>query len=178
MSIIFTLQTLLEFYQLLPLMSIFGSRIQLKIQSQSSHLLSLLQSVPLHVSHDLDSFTGNYSVALRTSLSLGLSDVPPALFKNEFLKKIFYLFLAVLGLYCCLHFSLVVVSGAYCLVAMSRLCTAVLLLLRRTASWCMDFRSCNSRALGHQPNCSEACGIFLGQESNLCLLHCQVDSSH
>ena len=47
----------------------------------------------------------------------------------------------------------------------------------------MGFSSCGSRAVDHRLNncgarayCSEACGIFPDQGSNLCLLHRQADS--
>lgn len=36
----------------------------------------------------------------------------PLLFKNKFLKKNLFICGCALGLHCCLHFSLVVVSGA------------------------------------------------------------------
>ena len=46
-----------------------------------------------------------------------------------------------------------------------------------------EFSSCGSQALEHRLNscgawlsCSAACGIFLDQGLNLCLLHWQVDS--
>ena len=47
----------------------------------------------------------------------------------------------------------------------------------------VGFSNCSSQALehrlnscGHGLNCSSACGIFLAQGSNPCLLHWQVDS--
>ena len=42
-----------------------------------------------------------------------------------FFKQNFYLFLAVLGLFCCVGFSLVAASGGYSLVAVLRLLIAV-----------------------------------------------------
>ena len=58
-----------------------------------------------------------------------------------------------------------------------------LLLLWNTSSRHLGFSSCSSWALGHRLvvvahmlSCSEACGIFLDQRSNLCLLHWQADS--
>ena len=45
---------------------------------------------------------------------------------------------------------------------------------------CAGFSSCSSQALEHRlsscGNCSAACGIFLDQGLNLCLLHWQADS--
>ena len=37
-------------------------------------------------------------------------------------------------------------------------------------------QSTGSVVMAHGISCPEACGIFLEQESNPCLLHCQVDS--
>ena len=58
-----------------------------------------------------------------------------------------------------------------------------LLLLWNTSSRHLGFSSCSSWALGHRLvvvahrlSCSEACGIFLDQRSNPCLLHWQADS--
>ena len=36
--------------------------------------------------------------------------------------------------------------------------------------------SASSVVVVHRLNCSKACGIFLGEGSNLCLLHWQTDS--
>ena len=55
-----------------------------------------------------------------------------------------YLFLSVLGLQCCLGFSLVADSQDYSLVAVHRLCTVV------------AFSCCRTQALGHK-GCS-SCG--------------------
>ena len=103
-----------------------------------------------------------------------------------------YLFLVVLGLCWHMGFSVVAVSGDYSLVAVT------------WASHCGGFScrwSTGSRAHGFQSlrqvgsavaapglqsadsvvevhglSCSAACGIFLHQGLNLCLLHWQVDS--
>ena len=54
------------------------------------------------------------------------------------------------------------------------------LLLCCTGSRAQGLRSCGSQALEHRFSscgaCYEACGIFLEQELNLCLLHWQADS--
>ena len=40
----------------------------------------------------------------------------------------------------------------------------------------MDYRRAGSVIVAHWPSCSEACGIFPDQGSNLCPLHWQADS--
>ena len=87
------------------------------------------------------------------------------------LKKIFFFFLAVLGLCCYEGSSLVAVSGSYSQVVAQRLLTAA-------AS------RCRARALGtqasvvamHRLSCPLACGIFPDQGSNPCTLYGQVNS--
>ena len=81
-----------------------------------------------------------------------------------------YFFLAVLGLPCCVGFSLVAVSrlltGGASLVAVSRLLTG-------------GFSGCRAWALvlvADGLSCSVVCGIFPDQGSNLHLLHWQEDS--
>ena len=74
-----------------------------------------------------------------------------------------YLFLAALGLCCFAWPSLVVISASF---------------------HCGGFSYCEAQALeaqasaavAHRLSCSVACGIFLGQGSNLCPLHWQADS--
>ena len=94
----------------------------------------------------------------------------------EFLK-IIYLFLAVLGLHCCLGLSLVVVNGGYSSLQHPgfSLC----------GSSCCRARALDSRASvvaahglsrGVGLGCSMACGIFPDQGLNLCPLHWQADS--
>ena len=70
----------------------------------------------------------------------------------------FYIWLCW-GLCCGTGFSLVAVSRGCSLVAAPGLPLRWVLLL-----WCKG------------SSCSAACGIFLDQGSNLCLLHCQADS--
>ena len=83
----------------------------------------------------------------------------------------------MLGLRC---FSLVVVRGCYpSLRCVGFSCCGA------QAPGRVGFSSCSPQALGHRlnscgahgPSCSEACGIFLDQGSNPCLLHWQVDST-
>ena len=86
-----------------------------------------------------------------------------------------YLFLAVLGVPCCVDFSLVVASGGYSLVVVCGLLLWQLLL------WSMGSRtpglySTGSTAVVNQLSCSAACGIFPDRGSNPCLLHWQGDS--
>ena len=80
-----------------------------------------------------------------------------------FFKHFIYLFLAVLGLHCCVRFFFSCRVGA------------------TLQLWCDSFSlwwhllwSMGSRA--HRLSCSTACGTFLDQGLNPCLLHWQVDS--
>ena len=72
----------------------------------------------------------------------------------------------MLGLHCCTSFSLVMVSRGCSLVAVLGLLTAVASLVakHRQALGDTGFRICGS----------QACGIFLDQGSNRCLLHWQA----
>ena len=72
-----------------------------------------------------------------------------------------YLFLAALGLYCHVGFSLVVESGGYSLSQ----CASLLL------RWFLLLRSPGSVAVAHGLICPMACGIFLDLGLNLCPLH-------
>ena len=91
--------------------------------------------------------------------------------------------MAVLGPRCCTDISLVVVSGAGSLVAVHGLLTAEASLLeehglsgkRVSAVAAPGLQSTGSIAAVHGLSCS-ACGIFLAQGLNLCLLHWQADS--
>ena len=79
-----------------------------------------------------------------------------------FFKVLFInLFLAVLGLHCCVDFPLVVVC---------RLLTVVTSLVEQGLEAAQA-----SVIVVHGLSCSEACGIFPDQGSNPCLLHWQVD---
>ena len=85
--------------------------------------------------------------------------------------------------------SLVVESGGYSGCSASLL--QWLLLLQRTDSRALRLQklwhvsplvadpglwSTSSIVVAHRLSCSRACGIFLDQESNLCLMHWQADS--
>ena len=81
------------------------------------------------------------------------------------------LFLAVLGLHCC--------AWAFS--------SSVMWEMHYSCSWashCSGFSCSGAQAIGewasgvvaHRLSCSKACGIFLDQGSNLCLLHRPVDS--
>ena len=61
-------------------------------------------------------------------------------------------------------FSLVESSGAYSLVVVQGVLTAVASLVEEHGSRV------------HGLSCPAACGILLGQGSNRCLLHCKADS--
>ena len=93
-------------------------------------------------------------------------------FKGDELK-IIYLFLAALGLHCC--------AWVFSSCAKHRL----LSVCSAQASRCSAFSCCGAQALGragsaavpHGLSCSMACGIFLGQGSNMeGSLHWQTDS--
>ena len=102
-----------------------------------------------------------------------------------------HLFLAVLGLWCCSGFSLVVASGDYSLVAVCMDFSLWWLLLlwssgfrgagfRTCVMWAQESWLPGSRAQAQwlwRTGCySEACGIFPDQASNPRLLHWQADS--
>ena len=87
----------------------------------------------------------------------------------------------MLGLRCCMGFSL---GGGYPLVAVYKLLTAVTSLAAEHGLW--GHAGAVGAAPGswrtgcvvvHRLSCSAACGIFLDQGSNLCLLHWQAESS-
>jgi len=95
-----------------------------------------------------------------------------------------YLFLAVLGLHCHTGFFLVVVSGVFSLVAAcGPLITVASLLAEHEPGLCAvsiaavpGLQSTGSMAVTHRLSCSTACGVFLDQGLNPCLLHWQADS--
>ena len=105
-----------------------------------------------------------------------------------FLNNPFILFLAAQGLCCCMGFSLVAESGGHSLGAVLlssfRLLTAVALSLRSAGSRhvrasvvaACELSTGGSQGLEPRLSSSAACGIFLDQGSNPCLLHWQVDS--
>ena len=75
------------------------------------------------------------------------------------------------GLSCFASFSLVSVSEGYFLVLVLRLLTVVVSLVAEGGLW-----GTVSVAVVHGLSCPGACGIFLDQGTNLCLLHWQADS--
>ena len=86
----------------------------------------------------------------------------------------------MLGLRCCAGFSLVVASRSYSLAAVCRAshcggfpCGGAQFL---GCAIVMTCQSTDSVAVAHGLSCSTACAIFLDQGSNLCILHCQMDS--
>ena len=66
--------------------------------------------------------------------------------QNGFFKFFIYLFLAVLGLLCCMSFSLVVASGGYSLVEMRWLLIAVASLVAVHRIWASRLNSCGTWA--------------------------------
>ena len=102
-----------------------------------------------------------------------------------------YLFLAVLGLCCCIGFSLVAESEDCSLVEVCGLLIVVASLAaehrlsggRPSVVGAHGLSTCGSQALEHRLivvhglSCFRACGIFLDQGSNLSVLHWQSDSS-
>ena len=98
-----------------------------------------------------------------------------------------YLVLAVLGLHCCLGFSLVAVSRSYSLVVLCRLLiVAASLVVKRwfQVMWAsvLQHMSLVVAAPGsrvvvtHWLSCCSTCGIFPDQGLNLYLWHWQADS--
>ena len=88
-----------------------------------------------------------------------------------FLKLIFLLFMAVLGLcFCARAFSSCGKRGPL-FIAVRRPLTIAASLVGSTGS-----RRAGSAIVAHGPSCSAACGIFPDQGSNPCLLHWQADS--
>ena len=69
-----------------------------------------------------------------------------------------YLFLAELGLHCCVQVFSSCGERGYCLVVVRKLLVLV------------------ASLVAHRLSCPATCGIFLDQGLNLCLLHWQVDS--
>ena len=106
-----------------------------------------------------------------------------------------YLFLAVLCFHCCMgffFFFLIAVNVSYSLVAIHELLIAVAslaaerglqaqlqhiqqLLCKGSIVAAPGLQSTGSVVVTHGLSCSEACGIFLDQELNPCLLHWQTD---
>ena len=88
-----------------------------------------------------------------------------------FFNKFIYLFLAALGLRCCMRLSLVAASGGYPLLQRAGFSLQWLLLL-----WSMGSRCTGSVVVAHRLSCSVACGILPDQGSNPCPLPWQADS--
>ena len=82
-----------------------------------------------------------------------------------------YLFVAVLGLHCCVGFPLDAVSRGRSLVAVPGLLIAMASLLVAPGLW-----STGSIVVAHRLRGSMACGIVPDQGLNPRLLHWQVDS--
>ena len=87
-----------------------------------------------------------------------------------------WLFLAVLGLHCCMGFSLVAASGDPSLVAVRRLLVAVASLVERGLSGRAGVSSGGPRLESTGAYCSSTCGTVPDQESVPCLLNWQVGS--
>ena len=97
----------------------------------------------------------------------------------SFLIIYLFLFLAALGLLCCVGFSLVSESRGYSLVVPRELLIMVASLVSKHGLWVCGTQQLwlvGSTAVVHRLWCSVACGISLDQGLNLCLLHQQVDS--
>ena len=78
----------------------------------------------------------------------------------------------MLGPHCCVGFASVAVSGGYSLDAVRGLLIAVAALVAEhglQGAWA-------SGVVVHRLSCSEVCGIFRDQGSNLCVRHWQADS--
>ena len=94
----------------------------------------------------------------------------------------------MLGLHCCMVFSIVPASQGYSLVAQCTRFSLWWLLLWSTSSRCTGFSRCGLSSCGswilehrlssvaHRLSFSEACEVFLDQGLNPSLLHWQADS--
>ena len=94
-----------------------------------------------------------------------------------------YLFLTVLGLHCCVSFSLVVVSGGWlssCGAWAPHWVVSVIAERGLEVCWLSNrgfwVLSAGSVVVARGLSCSAACGIFQDQGANWCPLHCKVDS--
>ena len=87
------------------------------------------------------------------------------------------LFSAVLGLRCCARLSQVAVVRA-ALPCRARSLVVLASLVPSTGPGHIGFSSCSAGSIvvADGLSCSEACGIFPAQGSNLCPLHWQADS--
>ena len=92
--------------------------------------------------------------------------------QEVFFKKIFiYLFLSLLGLRCCMQaFS----SGGEQRLLFPAVCGLLIIVAFLVAEH--GLQRTGSVAMMHGFSCPMAYGIFLDQESNLCLLHWQANS--
>ena len=91
-----------------------------------------------------------------------------------------YLFLAVLGLCCCMGFSLVAASGDYSPGVLCRLLCCGAQALEHSGFMSVaahGLQSTGPTAVAHRLSCSAVCGIFLEPGSNSCFLHWQVGSA-
>ena len=94
-------------------------------------------------------------------------------------KILLNLFLALLGLHCPWGFSLVAVSGGYSLVVCEDFSLQGLFFLQSMGSGVrglQQLQRVGSAGTVNQLRCSVACGTFLDQRSNWCLLLWQVSS--
>ena len=86
-------------------------------------------------------------------------------------KFILFLFLAALGLRCCVQAFSSCGERELLFVAVRRLLIVVASLAAEHG-----LQSTGSVVVAHRLSCSTACGIFLDQGSNPCPLHWQADS--
>ena len=131
---------------------------------------------------------GNHKLSSKTLMKVKFSQFFPFLYRHFPITFIFFfftcLFLAVLGLCCCMDFFLS--CGKQGLLST---CSALVCHCRGFScygAWALGtvgFSSCGFWALEHRLNivahrltCSMTCGILPYQGSNPCLLHWQVDS--
>ena len=116
-------------------------------------------------------------------MATALGSAPPTLLRNASASPPAHSFsFGVLGLCCCVSFSVVVASWGYSLVA----CGLLIAVASRRGARALGhpgFRGWGTRARGHRlsscargPNGSAACAVLLDQGSNPRLLHGQADS--
>ena len=119
------------------------------------------------------------------------TQITESFFKNKFIYLFIYLFLAALGLRCCMWAFSGCGERGLLFIAVYGLLTAVASLvvehrlqahglqqLQHTGSVVVarGLQSAGSVVVAHGLSCSTACGIFPDQGSNPCPLHWQADS--
>ena len=150
---------------------------------RQSHPRSMVETSQDEVTQPCNDWTSPSSYVYSDDFSVS--------FLSLFLFICLFVHLPMLGLCCCMGFSLVAASGGFCLAAACGLLIAVVSLVlehRPQGTWASvvvhmgsvfattRLKSTGSIAVAHRLSCSSAYGIFLDQGSNPRLPHWQVDS--